>query len=447
MTPMAADTKAVLKPNHLALIFVLVVGPAGRAADWPHWGGPNRNGTTIGSSGWNGKDWLADKPAWRRSVGQGSTTPLVVGKRLYTLGWSKGRDTLYCLNAHTGKQIWGKSYACPPYGRHARGDQGWFKGVTSTPEYNRRTGLLYTLSCDGDLICWKASDGKRLWHKNLYEDYSVGQRPGSRDYGYTSSPLILGDDLIVEVGADKGNVIAFDKRTGKQRWTSQNTDAAGHTTGPVRIRINNHDCLAVLTQAHLLVVGLEGKQRGKTLGQYSWEVQYNNGIPTVCVAGDRMVVTSGYNQNRICLFELTSGGLKKQDEIKRDCSKVCTPVFHRGHLYIAYDCLRCYRVVNNGLKLQWKGSGREAEFGRDGSCLVTGDDRLVVFGSRGRDFRLALAETVTQSAKKCRMLSSRHNVFAGKTGNKRAWPHVVLANRHVYCKDVLGNIVCLRLKR
>ncbi len=103
------------------------------------------------------------------------------------------------------------------------------------------------------------------------------------------------------------------------------------------MRIDNNGCLAVLTQAHLLVVLLEGNQRGKTLGQHKWAVQYNNGIPTVCAAGDRIVVTSGYNQDRICLFEITSGGLKMRDEIKRDCSKVCTPVFHRGHLYIAYD--------------------------------------------------------------------------------------------------------------
>jgi len=432
----------------LSSLFIFVVlCQSIHAEDWPHWGGPYRDGTTSEISAWNGKDWLTDKPAWRGSVGWGSTTPLVVGKRLYTMGWSKGEDTLFCLDTRTGKQIWRRSYACPPYGRYARGDQGWFKGVTATPEYDTSTGLLYTLSCDGDLICWNASDGERLWHKNLYETYGVGRRPGRRDYGYTSSPLIVGDDLIVEVGASKGNLIGFDKRTGKQRWTSQNTDAAGHTAGPIRMRIDNNDCLAVLTQAHLLVVSLEDRRRGKTLGQYKWQVQYNNGIPTVCAAGDRIVVTSGYNQNRICLFELTRGGLKMRDEIKRDCSKVCTPVFHRGHLYIAYDHLRCYRVANNRLELQWKGSGLEADFGRDGSCLVTKDDRLVVFGSRGRDFKLALAETVGRSAKACRILSCQHNVFAGQTGNKRAWPRVVLANRHVYCKDVLGNIVCFHLKR
>lgn len=431
----------------LSSLFIFVLCQGSHAEDWPHWGGPHRDGTTSETSGWNGKDWLADKPAWRGAVGQGSTTPLVVGKRLYTLGWSKDRDTLFCLDAQTGKQIWRRSYACPPYGRYAHGDQDWFKGVTSTPEYDTGTGLLYTLSCDGDLICWNASDGERLWHKNLYETYGVGRRPGRRDYGYTSSPLIVGDDLIVEVGASKGNLIGFDKQTGKQRWTSQNTDAAGHTAGPIRIRINNNDCLAVLTQAHLLVVSLEGNQRGKTLGQYEWAVQYNNGIPTLCAASDGIVVTSGYNQNRICLFELTPGGPKMRDEIKRDCSKVCTPVFHRGHLYIAYDHLRCYRVADNRLELQWKGSGREADFGRDGSCLVTKDDRLVVFGSRGRDFKLALAETASRSAKACRILSCRHKVFAGKTGSKRAWPRVVLANGYVYCKDVLGNIACFRLKR
>jgi outer membrane protein assembly factor BamB len=417
------------------------------AADWAHWNGPHRHGTTSETSGWDGKDWLRDKPAWRGTVGDGGTTPLVVGDRLYTMGWENGKDTLYCLHAHTGKRIWKKFYPCPQHGRHARGDQGWYKGVTSTPAYDKDTGLLYTLSCDGDLICWRAANGQRRWHKNLYETYKVGQRPGNRDYGYTSSPLVWGDSVVVEVGAKEGNLITFEKRTGKQQWSSRNADAAGHTTGPVPIRVDGVDCVAVLTNAHLLIVRTDGKRAGETVGEYDWEVHYNNGIPSVCVAGDRVVITSGYNQNRICLLGVSLDGVTLLDEVKRDCSKVCTPVFHEGHLYIAYEDLRCYRLVDDRLQLRWKSSDRDGHFGRDGSCLVTGDNRLVVFGSRGRDFKLALAETANRSPKRCRVLTARHKVFDGRTGSARAWPRVVLAHNRVYCKDVKGNIVCFRLKR
>mgnify|MGYP006303695161 FL=1 len=223
--------------------------------------------------------------------------------------------------------------------------------------------------------------------------------------------------------------------------------SAGHTTGPVPIRVDGIDCLAVLTNPHLLIVRTDGKRAGETVGEYDWQVHYNNGIPSVCVAGDCVVITSGYNQNRICLLGVSLDGVTLLDEVKRDHSKVCTPVFHEGHLYIAYEDLRCYRLVDDRLQLRWKSSDRDGHFGRDGSCLVTGDDRLVVFGSRGRDFKLALAETANRSPKRCRILTARHKVFDGRTGSARAWPRVVLAHNRVYCKNVKGNIVCFRLKR
>ena len=92
----------------IALLFLVVPEKGIDAADWGHWNGPHRNGTTPETSGWNGKDWLRDKPAWRGTVGDGGTTPLVVGDRLYTMGWENDKDTVYCLHAHTGKRIWEK---------------------------------------------------------------------------------------------------------------------------------------------------------------------------------------------------------------------------------------------------------------------------------------------------------------------------------------------------
>ena len=60
-----------------------------------------------------------------------------------------------------------------------------------------------------------AAEGKKLWTRNLYDDYQAGRRPKltqapQRDYGYTSSPMVLMDWLLVEVGSTTiGAVIAF----------------------------------------------------------------------------------------------------------------------------------------------------------------------------------------------------------------------------------------------
>jgi len=45
------------------------------------------------------------------------------------------------------------------------------------------------------------------------------------------------DWLIVEVGAQSGNLIGFDKRTGRVVWRSAANDAAGHNGGPVPITV------------------------------------------------------------------------------------------------------------------------------------------------------------------------------------------------------------------
>src|SRR5262245_42223867 len=117
-----------MKQSNYALLFVL---PALAAPDWPSWRGPSRNDLVSEDSGWNGA-WTI-KTAWRANVGEGCTSPLLVGDRVYSAGWRGGRDYIVCLNLSDGKVDWSQSYAAPQYARHAAGDQGLYSGITSTP--------------------------------------------------------------------------------------------------------------------------------------------------------------------------------------------------------------------------------------------------------------------------------------------------------------------------
>jgi outer membrane protein assembly factor BamB len=304
--------------------------------------------------------------------------------------------------------------------------------MSATPEFDPTTGYLYTLSIDGDLQAWNAADGTKIWGFNLYARYGVGQRPkvgraGLRDYGYTTSPLVHRQWLIVEVGDDEGCLMAFDKASGIRQWVSESKDPAGHTGGLVPMMVQNIPCVAVLTLNGLLVARLDTGNHGKTVAQYEWVTDYANNIPTPAVDGNTVLITSAYNHRKICKLEITLSGARKLWE-QPYASGVCSPVIHKGNIYWAWDGLRCLDFETGELK--WEGGS----FGVPASCVVTTDSRLVVLANRGD---LALVETADRSPSTYRELARKNNIFQSDV-----WPHVVMANGRIFCKDRAGNVVC-----
>lgn len=415
----------------LALTLTLISTPL-VAADWPHWRGPSRTGITDEHSGWTGEKWVSDTPVWTATVGEGASSPLVVGNVVFTLGWEAGKDVLRCANVKDGTLAWTASYKCPKYGRFHMGDEGLYSGPSSTPEYDPTTKLLYTLSTDGDLNCWNAdANGSKVWGRNLYEDYQVERRPHlgrgqRRDYGYTSSALVQGDWLLVEVGSTKhGSVIAFDKKTGKQMWTSELKEEAGHTGGMSPMIVEGVPCVAVLTQRSLLILRLDSGKEGRTVGTFPWVTDFANSIAGPAIKGDCVILAASYNHNAMCKVKVTLAGVEEVWR-KKFPSKVCTPVIHEGNIYVAWMRVRCIDFKTGDLK--WEGG----TIGDPGSCIITGDGRLVVYGLSGK---LILVEGAKQSPKEYKELAVKNKLFKSS-----AWPHVVLANGRVYCRDRDGNL-------
>ncbi|MCL6505334.1 MAG: PQQ-binding-like beta-propeller repeat protein [Pirellulales bacterium] len=402
------------------------------AEDWPGWRGPHRNGVVAEPSGWQGGDWPAGGLLWQGQVGMGASSPLVVGKQVLVLGWNEGADTLSALDAATGEALWRQTYPSPQYGRHAVGDEGLYAGPTSTPEYDAQTGYVYTLSVDGELRCWNSRRrGRLVWRRNLYEAYGMPQRPqigrsGQRDYGYTTSPLVHGDWLIVEVGGSEGTLMAFDKRTGDARWGSACRDPAGHTGGPVPITVEGIPCMCVLSLFHLVVVRLDAGHEGQTLAEYEWFTDFANSIATPAVEGSDVLVTSGYNHETICRLHITPQGVEKVWEAPYH-SKICSPVIYQGHVYWAWRSVYCLDFATGGLR--WQGGA----FGDAGSCVLTADERLIVLADRGE---LYLLETHVRSPDQYTELARLAAMF-----DNDAWPHVVLSGGRLYCKDRMGHLM------
>ena len=430
----AIETSRSRRPRRIGAVAMIgwSIAVLASAEDWAHWRGSQRHGVIQEASGWNGSRWIDSKPTWTANVGEGASSPLLVGEQIFALGHRDGQNIVSCLNAQTGEAVWTVSYKTPRYGRNAMGDEGLYSGPSSTPEFDPDTQFLYTLSADGDLHCWDTRQrGAKVWHRSLYDDYHMPRRAkvgrsGQRDYGYTSAPLVHHNWLLVEVGGPTGTIVAFEKRTGREVWRSQATSVAGHSGGLSPITVEGVPCVAALTFDGLLVVRLDAAHAGETVATYPWITEFANNIASPAVQDDCVLITSEYNHRAMCKLRITLRGAEKLWE-QPFGSKACTPVIHGGRIYVAWNRLRCLDWRTG--ELVWEGP----PVGDAGSVVATSDDKLTVWAGRGE---LLLAETSASPNKTYRELAR-----VSRLATDDVWPHVVVSNRQILCRDRHGQLL------
>ena len=104
-------------------------------------------------------------------------------------------------------------------------------------------------------------------------------------------------------------------------------------------------------------------------------------------------------------------------------------MIHGGNVYWAFSGVHCLDFRTG--KQRWHG-GR---VGSQGSCIVTSDERLIVWANRGD---LLLVETARRSPGAYRELARLSGL-----ARTDAWPHAVLAGGRLYLRDRSGRIQCL----
>ena len=131
---MPPDTPRFCSAGHAARFVVLLAAllpwlPGQKpAADWPQWRGPDRDGIAK-ETRWSvtGKQ----EPLWKTNVGLGYSTVSLQDGRLLTMGHDKPKqeDTIFCLDAATGKELWKHTFAAKTWDMAHRG------GTLSTPSF------------------------------------------------------------------------------------------------------------------------------------------------------------------------------------------------------------------------------------------------------------------------------------------------------------------------
>jgi outer membrane protein assembly factor BamB len=181
------------------------------------------------------------------------------------------------------------------------GPSGWdFAGPRCTPTVDGER--VYGVDAWGELICVNTADGKELWRKNYVKDLGSEKPP---EWGYSESPLVDGDQVVVTPGGAKGALAALNKKTGAVIWQSKDFTDEAHYSSIVVAEMGGTRQYVQLTAAS--VVGIAPKD-----GAMLWRAARKGNvavIPTPVVDGNDVYVTSGYGVG--CnLFHVTKSGEK-----------------------------------------------------------------------------------------------------------------------------------------
>jgi hypothetical protein len=389
-------------------------GPFGHvsAADWPHWRGPRYDGISRET------DWRSDglKVLWRQDVQTGFSSVAVCGGRVYTMGNSgsaantdpnRQADTVFCLDADTGRILWRHVYACPLLPKQHEGGPG------ATPAVD--AGRVYTFSKVGDVYCLDAATGDVLWSHNVVRDFSAVP-PG---WGFAGSPVVWNDRVILSAG-ESG--LALDKATGKLIWQS-GTAPCGYSTA-VPFRTDGRDMIALLNATAL--VGLAA-ETGDVRWRIDWPTKDGFNMADPIIAGETAVtifVSSGYRQGcaRISTTHDSAEIVWKNQAMR---NHLATCVLLDGFLYgMDYFTLACVDYATGEVKWTHRGLGQ-------GSLTASTDGRLIILGEKGQ---LIIARANA---------AAFHPLSEIQAVTGRCWTVPVLSNGRIYIRNAVGYLVCL----
>ncbi len=233
----------------LPVLLALPLAGASSSSDWPHWRGPNHDGVSdeVGLPVvWDtetGVAWKTPMPAWSGS------TPVIAGDRIFlnvsipddaagvpanpsgrgrrrgvasgagNVAYS-GSIELWALDKSDGRILWKRPLSARDY----RGR----KNNMSSPSPVTDDRRVLSLTGTGILKAFD-HDGAELWSRDIQADYG----DFGLNWGYASSPLLVGEALFVQVlhgmkTDDPSYVLRIDAATGETEWRVERPTDAIH---------------------------------------------------------------------------------------------------------------------------------------------------------------------------------------------------------------------------
>ncbi|TWU34325.1 PQQ-binding-like beta-propeller repeat protein [Novipirellula artificiosorum] len=244
---------------------------------WPQFHGPI--GDNISTETGLLSQWPEGGPEllWQaEGMGEGYSSVSLANGLIYTAGNIEDQTVVFALNLN-GEIEWQSK--CGPAWTQS------FPGTRSTPTLDN--DRLYFESPLGDLVCLNAQTGKQLWGKNLLKEFG-GE---NIKWALAESPIIDGDNLICCPFGSQGSVVALDKMTGETVWAAQAVDdKAGYATPTIVEFAGRRIVLAMSGQA---MVGVAA-DTGQLLFRYEHLTKYDVNALKPVYADGQVFISSGY---------------------------------------------------------------------------------------------------------------------------------------------------------
>lgn len=389
-----------------------------RAIDWPQWRGPNQDGVSPETGLLQHWPEGGPKLVWDiTGIGNGYSSVSTAGDRIVTSGEVGGQSSVICLNAADGKQIWAEDIG-------KTGTPGCCNagGPRTTPTIDTASGLLYAISQYGEVAALNLKDGKEVWKKDLVRDFG-GQLP---EWGFSSAPVIDGNNVMLTAGSAQGTVVALDKKNGNKVWqTSDFTDAA-HYSSLVMATIDGVKQYVQLTDKSL--VGINPAD-----GKILWRADRPGRtavIPNPVVFGNLIYVTSGYSVGCSCFEVKKNGATFEAKELWNNKAMVN---HHGGVIRVGPNVYghsdskgwTCQDIKTGNVL--WQDKTAWPERGNGKGSIAYADNRFVI---RTEDKgTIALIEASPAGYKE-------HGRFEQPNRSKeKAWAHAVISNGKLYIRD------------
>ncbi|OVE77342.1 hypothetical protein BVX99_02830, partial [bacterium F16] len=268
---------------------------------------------------------------------------------------------------------------------------------------------VYSLSREGLALCLDAKKGAVKWSCNLITDFGVT----NLKWGLSSTPLVVAGSVIYNAG-EYG--IALDAKTGKKRWGKR---GLGSYSVPVVYKTS----VIMFAQKYATAVDI---QTGKEIWSYPWSTKYDVNAADPVVAGDMILLSSGYGAGAVML-DVSTGTPRKLWQNKALKAHFSTPVYLNDAIF--------------GVDGQ-AGRGNVVCLGRDGSVkwsektgfasLMAADDKLIILTERGK---LIVAEASPSRFQKIAEIDTG----LGKT----CWTQPVLSNGIIFCRNDKGKLLAI----
>ncbi len=201
-----AEQSGKAKPVQTETIDLLAALEAEKT-QWPQF-----RGSTLPNSNALPASWDFQRK-WSSPIElSGNNSPVIWDDLVFLSGGDGKNHAVFCYDANSGELKW--KTAAPPAANmpEVTEDTGY-----AAPTMCADSKRVYAVFATGQVLCL-AHDGTLLWHKQLPDPVIM--------YGYASSPLLMGDKLVVQYDMDeKQTIFALNVFTGETMWQTERESA------------------------------------------------------------------------------------------------------------------------------------------------------------------------------------------------------------------------------